>query len=373
MNRFRVCVRALQMTALLWLPSAAAAAGLGAPPLAREGMTAALQRLWTMPPSGAAREAAELRSVHAGATGEERRAAGLLLAVALERAGDRRGAAEAYRAVLAEGLATPHAVSARARLRGLEGLDESGTSKELYAQVSREPEAKGWFVVVDRWEWTDARRAAFASHLPSQSGDLSDRLLGLLHARSFFPKAYAYLFVFLALSLGIKVLALPLHVEAARFAAKLPGIAPQIGILQSQHADDPSELKRQMGLFWRRYGVKPWSPFAVSLVDLIFVVWALETLDDFWPQLALDGARFGWASNLAMPDFRIGLLWLGACLLEGRAALRQMGGGGRLFMGIIFVCGVFFWPAYLLIFWGLLNLLGVVLNAVLTPIFARAG
>jgi hypothetical protein len=386
MNRFEASARkAARLAPLLWCLGVAATAqsraALPGPPVeSREAVTAALQEIWEMSPPAAARKSAELRARRAGSAGE---ATGLLFAVALERAGD-PGAAEAYRALLAGGPATPWGAAARARLRQLANAGESGASgdpDDLEEELSKEPEAAGWFLVGSRWKWTTLRRASLESLLAARSESLSIRFLELVRSWSTFPTAYGYLFVFLALTLGIKVLSLPLYVKSAQSAAKLRALQPEIERIRFDHGSDPAELHRQLAALWQRQGLSPMNGCAVMVVDLIFVIWALVTLADFMPRLMLDGARFGWATDLSRPDLGILLLWLGVSVIQGTvAAFRlpaqgaQMVIGGLLF-GLVFVGVAWFgdWPAYLLIFWGLLTLLGLLLNAILVPIFARVG
>jgi hypothetical protein len=72
------------------------------------------------------------------------------------------------------------------------------------------------------------------------------------------------------------------------------------------------------------------------------------------------------------------LLWFGVSLVQGViAAARQPGQGAQmiaagLLSGALFVAIAWYWdwPAYVLIFWGLLSLLGLLMNLILVPICA---
>lgn len=376
--------RAARRAPLLWFLGIAAAAqsqaATAGPPPWREEVTAALQEIWEMYPAAAARESAELGARWTGRAGEESPETGLLFAVALERAGD-PGAAEAYRDLLASGPATPWGASARARLRQLAGAGQSGETDDLEKETAQEPEAAGWFLVGDRWRWTTSRRAALESLLAARSKGISIRFLELVRSWSTFPTAYGYLFVFLVLTLGIKALAFPLHVKGAQSAARLRALQPEVARIQRDYGDDPEEQGRQIVALWQREGMTPWNGCIVGVVDFIFVIWALVTLADFTPRLALDGARFGWITDLSRPDLGILFLWLGLSLLQGligRINMPAQGGQmmiGALVAGLLFMGIAWFWdwPAYVLIFWGLLTLLGMLLQTVLVPIFARVG
>jgi len=380
MNRF--CAHPKRCLApLIWLLGAAALAaqvdlaGLRTQPVRHEAITAALQALWQLPPPAATRETQKLRAFQASTEGEAKRAAGLLLGVALERARDSAAAAETYRAVLSAGPATPYAISARARLRR---LTDGEKPEDLERRMSREPETQGWFLVGDRWQWTRSRQAALESLLARRADHLSIRFLELLHSKSTFPPAYSYLFVFLALGLGVKVLALPLSVKSAKLTVQLGRLRPEIERIHSLYRGDPARLQQETMALWQQHGIKLWGGCAVGLVDLIFVIWALVALADFVPRLALDGARFGWVSDLSQPNLGVVLLWFGVSLVPGViAAARQPGQGAQmmtavLFSGVLFVGIAWYWdwPAYVLIFWGLLSLLGVLMNLVLVPICA---
>lgn len=323
-------------------------------------------------------EAKALRAAQRKASKEGKRAAGLLIGAALERAADRQGATAAYRSIVQEEKGTPYAASAAARLRLLEGPKGGKEREALWEKVAAESETEGWYIESGQWAWTTSRRAALQALVDSRSGRLSFRLFAFLRSMSTFPTPYGYLFVLLVLGVGVKVLALPLHARTAKLTVQLRRLQPEIQMIQRSYAGDPAAMQQRLLQLWSRHGLNPWGGCAVALVDLIFVIWGLVTLSDFSPQLALDTARFWWVSDVTKPNLGIVMLWLGVSFLQGLySAAVQPGQGGKVVVQLL-VSGVIFmgiawywaWPAYVLIFWGLLALLGILISLILVPILA---
>ena len=175
-------------------------------------------------------------------------------------------------------------------------------------------------------------------------------------------------------AIGVKIVALPLQVKSAIQAARFRRLRPQIEMIQRIHRGDPLEAQRQMqrlvGPDSIKYGC------ALAVVDLVFVVWGLMTLRDYSPQLALDGARFFSVTDVTKPSTVVFWLWIGLSLLQAVVSARaqRMGFGhalvAGLFSGCLFVAIAWYWewPAYVMIFWGLLTLMALALNLLLLPI-----
>jgi YidC/Oxa1 family membrane protein insertase len=323
--------------------------------------------------------AAALRAARKTASEEGKRAAGLLVAVALERARDLTGARATYKEIVEEAKGTPYATTATFRLRLIEHLQPTPEALEnIYQTVAAEPAAEGWFLGSTQWTWTTTRRAAWHALVELRADHLSFRFFAFLRAQSLFPTPYAYLFVLLALGIGIKLLELPFYVKLAAGWRQLRRLRPQIQNIQSAYRDDPQTGWQRLAALYQEAGVNPRAGCAVFVVDLIFVIWALVALSKFSPQMALDGATFWWIADVLQRDFRILALWGMLSLIQGKInPVGQLGQGpqatcGALIGSVIFMGIIWYlqWPAYVIIFWVLLSVLGMFMNLALVVLSA---
>jgi len=338
-------------------------------------MINSLNRLSTLAQVEAAKVVEELRGSGASKVGDEREN-GFLLAAAIEQAGDLKSAISAYREAGNKAPGTPYAVSAVFRLRYLELPSRTPDQLErFYKTVAAEPEAEGWFLISKKWDWSSTRRAAWQGLVNMRSDQLSFSLLSFLHARSTFSPVYAYLFVLFALAAGVKILELPLSIRAAAVAYRIERLRPQIAAIQGAYKDDVLKMNEALMQLYRRHGINVWGGWAVGLVDLVFVIWAIVALRDFAPQLALDGARLQWIPDVTRFDFRILVLWVLLSLVAAVITPAQQPGARKVaviailsYSAIICLIAWFWqWPAHVFIFWSMLAVLGVVVQIVVTP------
>lgn len=348
---------------------------LSAAEVPHDSVTSALNTLQALPAQEAAREAIAYRTAREKASDSGKQAADLLTAVALERTNDSAAAVAAHHAVIGEAGNTPYAATARFRLQALEkaALD---VAEKWYQKAATEPEAQGWFLSSNQWQWSTTRRAAWQALVDLRGNYLSSRFFAYLRSKSFFPVQLSFLFVLLALTVGAKILSLPFGVKAARFMGQFRRLKPEIENLQAIYGDDLGKMQERLNSLYKERGVNPLSGCAISLLDLIFVIWALYALSSYVPQMALDGARLWWISDVTRFDFGILGVWVACSLLSVLMTTPyQMQSGAQVFFGFIIFSAVIVgiawywsWPAYIIIFWVLLTIVGMLTHIALTPI-----
>lgn len=349
----------------------------------RTAVSEALQRIAALPPRDATSEADALLIEREGLSPAGRIAAEFLIAAALERGGETTKTKLAYASVLQNAAGSDFGVAADARLKWLDiPHDDVGGREKYFAALAKEPSREGWFLVGDQWTWTSSVQAGLQELVNLRANRISFRLFNFLRSRSAFPRPYAYLFVLLTVGIGVKVLALPLHIKASIQAVRLGRLQPEIQAIQVRHHGDPLETQRQIHALMGARGLSFGSGCAVVVLDLIFVIWGLVTLRDYAPQLALDGARFWSVADVTKPSRLILLLWMGLSLFQGlsaAAAQKSMSVAqsfvyallsGAIFAGIAWYWE---WPAYVMIFWGLLTVMGVLLGLLLRTVCRIAG
>ena len=353
---------------------------LRTPTVMRGPVEEALARITAMSPRDASLEAEALLVEREGFSPGGRIVAEFLIAAALEHSGEIARAKLAYASVLRTAAASDFGIAADGRVKWLDISSGDFRGHEKYfSAVAKEPRREGWFVVGKEWVWTSSVRAGLQGLVTLRGDRASFRLFEFLRARSTFPRPYAYLFILLAVGIGVKVLALPLQVKAAIQAARLRRLQPEIQQIQRTYSDNPLEAQRHVQALMGGRGFSFAPGCAVGLLDMMFVIWGLLTLRDYAPQLALDGAQFWSVPDVTKPSGLILCLWIGLSFLQGlyMSAVQGMALGQAiafgLFSGLIFAAIAWYgeWPAYVMIFWGLLTLMGVVLNMVLLP-FCRS-
>lgn len=353
----------------------------------RDQVTQSLNDIWNLSPEEAAKMADELRTIRKMVSGNGKRVAGLLSAVAFEQAKDLNFARAAYKEVLDEKIDDPYATSVNTHLRFLDAPELNPENMEkIYKTIAEEPVKKGWFLVAEEWVWDTTERVALQALLDLRADQLSFRFFRFLWLQSSFPEPYAYLFILLILTVGIKILELPLFAKAAKFSAQLRRLQPEINSIQRMYAGDPSTIQQQLAELYKARGVDLGGGCAggcaVLIVDLIFIIWVLFALRSFSPQFILDGARFFWISDITQRDFHILLAWLGVSLLHSliTGTSQQMGqqfsqfsqSPVLIFFSVIIgssallgIAWYWQWPAYVVIFWMLLTVSGTLISIIL--------
>ncbi len=333
-------------------------------------MTRALKQIPQSPPKEAGKIAGQLRSAWKEMSLEGKHAAALLIAAALEQAGDKRTALITYRKIVEVAEGMPYAISADFRLRLVDEpqLAQPGELESLYKDILKQ--GNGWFFVPQIKTWITPSEAA--QHLLQlHDKKLSFRFFKYLWSKSPFPPAYSYLFILLVLTFGIKILELPLFIKTMDNAGKLRYLMPRIESIKST-APSKSDEHRQITELLHSHGVNPAIGCGVIIVDLIFMVWALYTLVDYSPQFVLDGATFPWAPDIMQRSSGVLIAWAVISAINslvtvnaqapvppGGRFLSSLMGGGVLAL-IAWFAG---WPAYVFIFWILLTAAGIILHS----------
>ncbi len=342
-------------------------------------VTEALNAIWALSIQDAARKVDGLLAARETASKTGQQAIDLLIAVAHERAADAIFAHSTYTNLVSQAKDTPYAVSANFRLRVLEKPERSiQDSDALFKTIADEPESAGWFLLSGQWTWSTTRRVASHMLVDVRADELSFRFFQFLREKSPFSASYAYLFILLALTVGAKILEMPLSMGTAKAAVALRRLQPQIQIIQNIYSSDPMAMNQSLMELYKAHGVNVWGGCGVVVVDLIFVIWAMFALGSFTPQMILDGAQFFWVADVTQPDFLVLLIWGVISIIQSIATtLQQVQQIGQqsiattacsvLVAIAIFIAIAWFWkwPAYVLIFWILLTIVGLVITSVL--------
>lgn len=348
--------------------------------VSREQVSTALNHIWSSSTVEASGTVEAIRVLADQVTGEGRQAAGLLLAVALERAGGGQ-VEEAYQQAVDGARGTPYAVSASFRTRQLAAAQEGVEAlKTAYATFADQPPAEGWFLLSDAWTWSTRRRAALAAQIDLNADRLSVRFFQYLRSLSPFAPPHAYLFILLALTIGVKFLELPLLSKAARMSSELRRLKPRAQEIQQLYAGDPVAMQHHMQALYRSSGINPASSCTLPLVDLIFVVWALVSFNSFVPQLLLDGASFAWIPDVTRWNLSLTIVWAGVIWVittiatvanSPPATAAQLSCSSLITSALIVgISWRWHWPAYIFLFWMSLAITGPALGAVLQFIFS---
>lgn len=152
--------------------------------------------------------------------------------------------------------------------------------------------------------------------MAGRSDALSMALFQYLRNHSPFRPQYAYLFIMLVIVGAYRAISFPLSVRASRMRARTRWLDATV------RAQGPAELTRRCAFaarLGRDYPIVDPVVWGLVGADLIFLVWGDIALHAFLPQMALDGARFYWVSNLGGSDGGLALacaaLWstVGVC------------------------------------------------------------
>jgi membrane protein insertase Oxa1/YidC/SpoIIIJ len=402
--------------ALVELPTSEADAGpwawLLAPNISEYTFVATLNDIWDQTPSQASDTVASLQraAILAGPL-SNKQAIDLLTAVALERAGDEISAHAMYQQIVNRNSSDGYTASAKYRLHfvkvppekfNLLKLGQWSTQKIQYqnrakaAQIEaeytaiiREPEASGWFIIGEKWQWGTNRMAAIQNMLNRKSDQISFEFFQYLRAQSPFPKQYSFLYIILFLTLGVKFLALPIYARQAKLAILSPKIQREVQWLESLYSGDQAQLNAHRNEVYEKYRVEMVSGCIMPMVDMIFVVWAFIAIQGYVPQLALDGARFLWLDNLIERNLWMLVLWAGIYLVNaaitgelqayGRSSNPNLSDADATTAGCISLAiGIGFWgwimwsnhiSSALVVFWTCLLLISMFITVILRAIW----
>lgn len=344
----------------------------GTPPEPPEGpaLVLELNRIQSLASAGAQAEAARRKASFSGVAAGE-----FELAALLERAGDTAGALAAYTAVEKMSGKTPIGASADFRATLLGSADRPGVQREgAMKAILAQPAAAGWFLDGAQWAWGDSRHAAWRELVNWRSSSFSFAVFQFLRANSPWKGPLAFLGILAGLTLGAKVLEMPLLVRSARAAGKVDALMPKLESIQRIYSSDPVEMNKQVMHFYKSHGISLQDGCLMWAVDMIFVVWVLLSLADFGPQMALDGSALWWISDVTKPDTAILFAWVVtsalAPLVAGQPGKKGQMLAGALISGVILGLIAYYWkwPAYVMIFWTMLNVVGAGISMILWPV-----
>ena len=199
-----------------------------------------------------------------------------------------------------------------------------------------------------------------------------------LRAWSPLPPAYHYLFVLFILTFGSQIVLLPLLWPVARTQFQMRRLAPEIETIRQIYASDFLLQQQHIQALYARHNVRFGHGCWVFLADLVFALWALASLHAYAPQMALDGSKFLWITDVTRFDGGSVLLLIGCWLLKGyvvgirlRTALfpsRQGCGASAGGTVLIAAAWLWSWPAYMFLFASLLMVVGTLMVKLLTGV-----
>ena len=335
----------------------------------------ALQAVWEKPPEKAQAQVELFRRAEEVGSGQGKRAAALLAAVALERADRMAEARIAYHELRTAAGSTPYGTSARFRLAM---TDEESDEQETCETFRDEPEADGWFLTPDGWTWTTTRQAALQNLMGQRRSYLSVRLFDFFRERAPLADPYRYVFVLLGVTLGSILLSLPWRFKVAAAGNKLARVRDEVQQIARIHAGDPAGQQQALLQLYKREGIDWSSGCVVFIVELVFVIWILVAMSSYSPQLALDEARFLWVPDVTLFSFYACVLWVlvvailplitGAVHASGQHPGMHIFGSVIAFAVITPIAWFWGWPAYVFVFWILQGIVGQVVFWILRGI-----
>lgn len=338
-----------------------------------ERVSQALNDVWKLSPEAAEVKTPLVQSTAGAASSQGRAVGALLVAAAQERAGKREAATGAYRQLAGDGKGTPYGASASFRLPL---LDSKGGEDAVYQTLARQPPEDGWYLTpVDGWHWDDSRKVALNELLRIRSDGISVRLFEWLRGYSPFPKPYAYMFILLAIGIGSTILTLPWHIKLAGAGERIRALAPQVESLKQMYGSDPANYFKEVGALYQRHGVNSAAGCLVGIVQMAFTIWVLLAVRTYWPRMSLDGSQFLWVSDITQFDVWVMVLMAAAGIVvpfltgQMKVLTGQMKGTGVpaatavigpivLFAIIGAIAWYWQWPAYVLVFFLLQQIVG---------------
>jgi YidC/Oxa1 family membrane protein insertase len=352
-------------------------------------VTLALNTIWSLSAPQALGEAEAIRNLwNAARHGKNLPAFQFLIAVAYERGGDFDSAQKTYTAIAQQYDDTPYGPSAAFRSRLLES--PAGSSKEqeaLFQSWAEEPEMPGWFLFSGTWANSTSRKAALGLVMSLRADWLWVRLFEFIRERSTFPTPYTYLFLLLVITVGVKILEFPLILNTTKTMKKLQSLQPQIQALQQIYSENQAEQQSALYSLYKENNINVWGGCLTSIIDWIFVIWAMVSMGNYVPQIIIDGGNFLWINDVTKFNLWIVIAlylitWLGMWLSGSVNQMAQQMAQSQdvskemslscsfvgLFAVLLAVSWILKWPAYVFIFWSLLTILGVILNGIMNLI-----
>lgn len=160
-----------------------------------------------------------------------------------------------------------------------------------------------------------------------------------------------------------KLLTCRLFYGAYQHNLQVRQLASQIEAIRQAHVGDPVAVQQDLNSLYKTHGINQLDGCLVRLVDVAFFLIALTC---FAPTKMLDGVSFLWVQDVTRYSGSILLVWLLVSLAYGQLARRHMAvsqAHGQLIAGVVLLFVILSglawywqWPAYVFVFWILVNI-----------------
>jgi len=165
-----------------------------------------------------------------------------------------------------------------------------------------------------------------------------------------------------ALTVVIKLVFFPLSAASYKSMARMKNVAPRMKALQEKHKGDRARLNQAMMELYRAEKINPLGgclPILVQMPVFIALYWALLASVEM-----RNAPWIGWISDLAVPDpyFILPVIMMASMFVQYKlnpAPPDPMQAKIMLFMPLIFGVMFFFFPAGLVLYWVVNNLLSI--------------
>jgi len=165
-----------------------------------------------------------------------------------------------------------------------------------------------------------------------------------------------------ALTVLIKLVFFPLSAASYRSMARMKKVAPRIKALQEKHKGDRTKMNQAMMEMYRTEKINPLGgclPILVQIPVFIALYWALLASVEM-----RNAPWIGWIQDLAVPDpyFILPVIMMASMFVQYKlnpAPPDPMQAKIMLFMPLIFGVMFFFFPAGLVLYWVVNNLLSI--------------
>lgn len=165
-----------------------------------------------------------------------------------------------------------------------------------------------------------------------------------------------------ALTVVIKLVFFPLSAASYKSMARMKNVAPRMKALQEKHKGDRAKLNQAMMEMYRTEKINPMGgclPILVQMPVFIALYWTLLASVEM-----RNAPWIGWISDLAVPDpyFILPVIMMASMFVQYKlnpAPPDPMQAKIMLFMPLIFGVMFFFFPAGLVLYWVVNNLLSI--------------
>ena len=164
------------------------------------------------------------------------------------------------------------------------------------------------------------------------------------------------------LTIGIKLVFFPLSAASYKSMARMKNLAPRMKDLQERHKDDRAKLNQATMELYKTEKINPMGGCLPIVVQIPFFIALYSTL---LASVEMRGAPWlGWIHDLAAPDpfYILPVIMMASMFIQYKlnpAPPDPMQAKMMLFMPLIFGVTFFFFPAGLVLYWVVNNLLSI--------------